>query len=85
MFRTLFAPEEYRLKRFIDYEISTVGLQLLTFADENMGGKMKPQSAQRKTLCSQKEFPFKDKTDEQGISCSTEAHKNGVKGFGINT
>ena len=45
---------------------------------------MKPQSAQRKTLCSQKEFSFKDKT-EQGISCATEAHKNVVKGFGINT
>ena len=31
---------------------------------------MKPQSAQRKTLCSQKEFSFKDKT-EQVISCAT--------------
>ena len=45
---------------------------------------MKPQSSQRKTLCSQKEFPFKDKT-EQVISCATEAHKIGVKGLGINT
>jgi hypothetical protein len=45
---------------------------------------MKPQSAQRKTLCSQKEFSFKDKT-EQVISCASEVHKSGVKGFGINT
>ena len=49
-----------------------------------MGGKMKPQSSQRKTLCSHKEFPFKNNT-EQVISCATEAHKSGVKGFGINT
>ena len=25
---------------------------------------MKPQSAQRKTLCAQKEYPFKDKTEQ---------------------
>ena len=31
---------------------------------------MKPQSAQRKTLCAQKEFPLKDIT-EQIISCAT--------------
>jgi hypothetical protein len=47
-----------------------------------MGRKMKPQSAQRKTLCPRQEFPFKDKA-EQVISCATEVHKSGVKGFGI--
>jgi len=35
---------------------------------------MKPQSAQRKTLCSQKEFPLKHIT-EQIISCAIEVHK----------
>ena len=35
---------------------------------------MKPQSAQRKTLCTQKEFPLKDIT-EQIISCAIEVHK----------
>jgi GxxExxY protein len=35
---------------------------------------MKPQSAQRETLCSQKEFPLKDIT-EQIISCAIEVHK----------
>ena len=35
---------------------------------------MKPQSAQRNALCSQKEFPLKDIT-EQIISCAIEVHK----------
>ena len=35
---------------------------------------MKPQSAQRKTLCTQKEFPLKEITD-QIIACAIEVHK----------
>ena len=35
---------------------------------------MKPQSAQRNSLCSQKEFPLKDIT-ERIISCAIEVHK----------
>ncbi len=34
---------------------------------------MKPQSAQRNTLCSPKEFPLKEKT-ERIISCAIEVH-----------
>jgi hypothetical protein len=34
---------------------------------------MKPQSTQRNTLCTQKEFPLKDIT-ERIISCAIEVH-----------
>jgi GxxExxY protein len=40
---------------------------------EKRGKKMKPQSTQRETLCSQKEFPLKDITG-QIISCAIEVH-----------